>query len=599
MGASIALMWVVASIGLACSAWAQNASGAESATELVEELVVRLESDRLESAWLRAHFEACDPTLQPEGLAQVNVERVRQELAPGPGLYRGLIAGRTAVLGVVEGPDYVRVVMQGSPWVTVVVSGGPHPRIRTIERSTCGLCEEPERFVRDLLVDVRSRGDGSHRLLPGVELELGDLLEGDAERAAEWHAAWQARHVTAGYTRWLLEQAHVTGSNGSRVEVAWADSVEQWPLVYLGGRWRVDYRGLEAGSLLGLPWSEVERWQDSKHLEESRVRWWLPLWRKQAGRTLVAKDVLFAAPRPAQGDLLVYAHDVGRRFAHLALLDPESGEVLGAFELPTLPERIYMPLGSWRGLFRFALSPSGSLFAVAAHDRLWVVESDTGVVVYSQQKLAGAGAMAFSRDGTTLAVAERYSGAIRLLDVSAGFKSVDLVRLWPANVQSLLASDEGWLILFKYGRVRRVSHRELSAVLGPDERVCCGRVGEVTQWARTGGLVVACSEPCDGGTLWLWEPLEGTQPAALGKTDSPPGPGAMALDPSGEWLVITGAEASKGAALLSMREPDRYYEFGETPLLQAHWDPNGDTLWTVDALGRSWKWSLASLSRAP
>ncbi len=588
-------MWSAGRALWVSSVWAQSPPGQNRAVELVEELAIRLESDSLDPEWIQAHFEACEPARQGEVLAQANVERVTQELAPGQRLSRGVLAGRSAVLGVVEGPDYLRVVMQGSPWTTVVVSGGQEARIRTLEMSTCGLCEEPERFVRDLLVDVRVRGDGSHRLLPGVELELGAHLNGDVERATEWLAAWQARHVTAGYTRWLLEQAHVAGSAGSWVEVAWGDESEQWPLVYVGGRWQVEYGALEEHSRLKLSWADVELWKDYQYLEAARVRWWLPLWWEQSGGTLVAKDLLFVAPRPAQGDLLVYSHDVGRRFAHLALLDPDSGEVLGAFELPTLPERMYMPLGAWRGLFRFAVSPSGTLFAVAVHDRLWVVESDTGKVVHSQQELAGAGALAFSSDGKTLAVAERYSGGIRLLDVAAGFAMVNRTRVWPANVQSLMPSEEGWLILLADGRVRRVAHRELSRVLGPDERVCCGRVSEVAQRARTGGLVVACAEPCEGGSLWLWDPMEGSQPAALGEAGRPPGFGAMAVDHTGEWLVSPLAEGTKGSVLLSMDEPARYFEFGDEPLLQACWGPTGDAVWGVDDLGRAWKWTLAHL----
>jgi len=565
------------------------------AVDLVEEFSQRLATDTLTHEWIRAHFEACDPDLVGEVLAQANLSRVSQEFALGQRLHRGVVSGSRAILGVVEGPDYHRVVLQGSPWTTVVVSGADVHRIRTVEISSCGLCEEPERFVRDLLVDVRSRGDGTHRLLPGKELYVSSLIAGVGEREAEWLAAWQARNVTAGYTRWLLHHARVAGSSGSLVELTWGKHAEEWRLLYQKGRWVLDYEALPEQSRLRLSREDLASWQDHEHVAALRAKWWLPTWRKQADKTLISRDLLYAVPRPAQGDLLVYGHDVGRRFAHLGLLDSESGEVLGSFALPTLPERVYMPLDSWRELFRFSLSPDGTLFAVAAHDRLWVIQTDTGEVLHRLQGLAGAGALAFSQDGRLLAVAEKYSGAIALLDVEQEFLRVEQARYFPANVQDLLSSEEGWLILLSDGRIRRVGMRSLLSPLEPDKRLCCGAVSAVTRRVRTGGVVVSCAEACESGILWTWEPMEHGEATALAAGGREPASGPLAVDQTGGWLVRPLPSESSAAVVVSLDGAPGQLQFGDQPLIQVQWDPTGQAVWGVDVYGRAWKWPVSRL----
>ena len=352
--------------------------------------------------------------------AQAQLERssLLRRLAPGGDLYKDLVRS-PAIYGSVEGPDYVRVVLEGGEWLTVVVgSSNGRPKVRAFETSSCGLCSEPERYIRDLIAEVQATGDASHRLLPGIELLTRSVYPENEWRRERWIWAYVNRAAGSGHTTRVLRDASVVDSNGRLVSVNLGDRVEIWPLVYLKERWWLDYAGLEEDSVLRMGKSEAESWTRASTVRSARLSNWQPDWRQQEGVVQVSDGALFFVQRGLQEDLLLYDQDMGRRWAMWATLDEREGQVLAKVDAPRLPSRIFVDTIDWPELFRFALSPTGQFLAVAAHNRLWVFDTEAGEVVLERKDLSGAGGLAFSPIGGTLAVLGRAFGALRFFETT-------------------------------------------------------------------------------------------------------------------------------------------------------------------------------------
>ena len=563
------------------------------ALALVELLIERVANDAVGEAWVEQYFERADPETQGMRRAHAARDQSLQHLARGSSIGEALRA-RPGVLGAIRGPDYVRVVLEGPPWLTVVVVRGPRSlQVRTVEQSQCGLCSEPERFVTDLVAEAQSVEGGRRRMLPGVDLDAPSDLTPEEKTA--WVVAWQARHATAGYTRWLLLDAEVVGASGRQVEIRWGDRAETWPVVYREGRWWIDYPALPQDSLLALGPDEVDEWNGASRVREATVAWWRPSWRPMAQGVLVAEDLLYLEPRMVQGDVVAYGHDLGRRYAMVLLLDAETGAIHSAVEAPRLPERIPMPLEDWRDLFRFSLSPTGKLLAVAAHDRLWVLKVDTGEVVHALRNLVGAGALAWSPEGDWLAVADRRIGLVRLLDARRGFREAAREVIPRALIQDLRWMEGRLLLVTVEGEMSWRAPPDLGLIASPAVTACCGLIESVFRFPGTGELWINCGGGCVDGRLWTWNLLGESSPAPA-DVRYPAGAGAIALDTSGRWLVTPYAADPAGrAALWATGEESPRVLFGPDTLRHVAWDASGSAIWAVDVRGRTWKWKLADL----
>ena len=568
---------------MAASALAARPPDPERARGLAEEFSDRAAAGELEAAWLREVVQPESLALLPHAEQRSYYHHLERSLDPAAPLGRSLALG-PPVLGVVEGPDYLRVVYDTKPALTLVVrrdSGGAVAE--RFERSACSLCSEPERFVADLLEDLQS-GEGRPRLLPGVDLSVD--AEQEAAVPGDWTYAWHARNIDAGYLRWLLADAEVVNTSGLGVDVALADRTETWPVVYRDGRWQLDYAGLDEDSPVRLADEGLGRWREDRVIARHAVDWWTPAWDARDEGLLLATEVRLVAPRPLQGDLLLYVQDLERSFALAALVDPATGEVERRIGLPTLSKRENHDPDTWDDLFVGALSPDGKRLAIGAHRRLWVVDVESGEVLRTVYDVNGLRALAWSAEGERLALGDRRG--VSLLE---GERYGDRARHWAES----LSAVEG--LAFRGEQLWMIQEDGLATPLalpglkpeGAPVRACCGAVRGVTSLARSGELLVGCAGSCDPAWLWRWEP--GGDPLVLADERWRGEAGTVSASPDGRYLV--GPTAEGRAALWDLRTDEVLAVFGPGPLDQVAWD--GERVYGLDGRSRAWSWELREL----
>ena len=519
------------------------------------------------------------PAGRGEGHVAQLVERMESDLA-GP---VGAFLARREVAGVVRGPDYLRVVFEGAAPLTVVVRRqGSGAVIDELAWSACGMCSEQERFVRDLLADVDEQREASHRLLPGLELDVRDWVDDQKIDEVAWRRALVRRNSHAGYLRWVLAGARVASSDGQQVRVELADRTETWVVRYVDGRWQLVYDRLPDDSPLRLATTDIRRWMHDSTVASSRVQWWLPDMRELERGQLVARDVVAVFPRPAQGDVVVYGQDLGRTWGLLARLDPDTGEVLFRSEVPTLSERVNMHPWLWRRSFRTALSPDGRRLAVGVYDRLWVLGVDEGEVQLARRTKGEVGALAWH--GESLLVA--HAGAVTRYERD-GFATTAQRWLQGESAELLVWNDE-LVRVGEHGDVHRLDATTLDDLVEP-WTVCCGEARGAAFDPSTWELCVTCGEACE--PAWLWRNGELYADAARQAEE-----GVVAPDPSGRWLLAPWSGEGGTASLWDARTDVLLAAFSPQPLLAATWASDGSAIWALDAAGNAWRWDVAELA---
>ena len=579
------------SLFLQGEATAGRAPDRDAAEDLVDQLIDRVLIGDLSESWADRHLHAWLPYSET-GEEQTQAERASllRRLAPGGDLYKGLVRSPT-IYGSVEGPDYVRVVLEGGEWLTVVVDApNGRPQVRAFETSTCGLCREPERYLRDLVAEVQSTGDASHRLLPGIELLTNSVHPDNEWKRERWVWAYVNRAAGSGYTTGVLRNASVLDSAGRMVTLALQTGEETWPLVYLKKRWWVDYAGLPENSVLRMDESESESWTAASTVRAARLSSWRPDWREQEGVVQVSDGALFFEYRDIQEDLLLYDQDMGRRWAMWAVVDEREGRVLAKMDAPRLPRRMFVDTMGWPELFRFSLAPDGQHLAVAAHNRLWVFDLASAEVRLELKDLSGAGGLAFSPDGGQLAVLDRAFGGLRFFETrqfserSRSRAPAEALQiqwtaegLWflTADALSLRVDDGGeevWSQELACGESAQMSH---VAALAETWVYCPGR--------GVGVLRVPHHAPNDGERI----PIHGSRK-----------PGAFAISGDGRWLLVPAKTTqAEGMCLMDLsRSKSTPFCFSTLPLRNASFDAEGRTLTGIDQRGRTWRWQTSTLT---
>lgn len=555
----------------------------DRATSLVEEFTERAASESLDAVWLREVVRPLALAELPPSARRSYYHHLERALDRDSNLGRTL-GQAPEVLGVVDGPDYVRVVLDTSPALTAVIrKDASGVFVERFERSACGLCSEQERFVADLLDELAS-GEGKPRLLPGVDLHVDAAAQ--ASVPTDWVYAWHARNVDAGYLRWLARDAEVISGDALGVDVALVGRTETWPVVYTDGRWQLDYAELDADSPVRLADEGLATWREDRVIARHSVEWWIPARDERELGLLLATDVRLVAPRPLQGDLLLYVQDLERSFALAALIDPSTGEVERRIGLPTLSKRENHDPDTWADLFVGALSPDGKTLAIGAHRRLWIVDLESGDVLRTVYDLNGLRALSWSPDGARLAVGDERG--VSLLD---GARFGDRARHWAETlspVEGLVYEDDRVWMLQEDGLLTPLSVPKLLPSEGGIS-ACCGEVRGVTTLAHSGEILVGCAGTCDPAWLWRWEP--GGEALVLADQDWRGQRGTVGASPDGRYLVSPTADAR--AALWDLREGEVVAVFGPSPLEQVSWD--SDRIYALDTRSRAWSWELSEL----
>lgn len=582
---------VLALVGtLLCVAWpvwAARAPDGERAQSFVKELLQELAEGTLDPERQQALFwPSLDTDLHPAA-KRVWFDALARDLRRPP--LGPALAAQPEVLDWVAGPDYVRVRLDTQPALSTRIArveGGL--RSLGFEPTVCSECSEQERFVTQLLERVQLHR--KHRsLVAGADL----LVDAKAEYSKEPGAfllAWHNRNVDAGYLRWVLQDAQVLGAQGNEVQVALRDRTETWTLRYRQGRWMLDYAALPEDSPLRLATEEVEPWRSGQRIEEHAVQWWLPSWRPEGDGLVVGEDLLFISPRAVQGDLVVYGQTLDRSHAFLALLDPESGAVNARFSLPTLSRQQNFSQRVWRDLFRVSLSPDGRLMAVGAWDRMWVVRVDDGEVLSERYGLSGLDLLAWSPDGSRLLAADH----LMLLDLDPQtLRESQRQPLAKPLVDLAFSFGQVWTV-DRLGQVRVLEGTDLGEV-SVSSAACCGGVLGCQFDPSSGELLVSCSASCEPAWLWIWD--GNSAPTQLADETLAAERGALALDPSGRYLV-TPAQGRAGAVYDRRLELASAPFGGSTPLNQAAWTTDARTLYGVDLMGVAWAWTLPDIQGA-
>ncbi|MFT5585464.1 MAG: hypothetical protein ACI9VR_003056 [Cognaticolwellia sp.] len=584
----VALLLTVCGALLTLPALAARAPDAQRARIFVELLLGELAGGVLDSERQKQLFwPSLDGSLHPAA-KRAWFDELSRKLAAGE--LAQTLRANPEVGAIVAGPDYVRVVLDTRPVLSTRVSRVEGSlRALGFEPAVCQACTEQERFVVALLARVQRHR--KHRSLTvGADLWLDPAAEYPQEPPA-FLLAWHNRNVDAGYLRWVLQDAVLAGSQGSEVQVALRDRTETWTLRYREGRWMLDYASLPLDSPLRLDPDQVEDWRNGELLEEAAVGWWLPSWREQASGLVVGEDLLFVSPRAVQGDLVVYGQALDRSYAILALLDPESGSVNARFSLPTLSRQQNFSQRSWRDLFHIALSPDGRLIAIGAWDRMWVVRVDDGEVLSERYALSGLDLLAWSPDGSRLLAADH----LVLLDLEPStLRESQRIPLAKPLVDLSWSYGQVWTV-DRLGEVKALDALDLSRSIA-SETACCGGVLGCELDPGSGELLVSCSAVCEPAWLWVWD--GSGEPMQLADETLAAPSGALALDPTGRYLV-TPADG-RAAAVYDRREERASEPFGlSIPLRQAAWSSDGATLYGVDMMGTAWAWSLSHVLEQP
>lgn len=550
----------------------------EAAVALVGQLQQACRQDGPQVGWLEEHVR---PAQLPAPPPPEWYEQLALSLGPSGTLGQALVEAEISHTSL--GPDYVRVVLSGDRPLTVVVRGADPPRIDHLALSTCSLCEEPVRFVRDLLDEIRAPGSSAPRLIPGVDLHVrGAQEEQRSLRGVHWPAYLLRRNGRDPSLSAVLEGAVVDSAQGREVRVRLADGrVDPWTITWVDARWQVDYQALAPDSPLRLESWEARRWRDPSTLRRVALARWSPSWETREGAVQVGHHVVGAAFRPLQEDLVVVTLDPDRERTGVFVVDPWTRRVTARWPLP-VSEATQLPVPHWYTRWRVALSPQGDQVAVGGPGRVWVVRLDTG----ARRQLTKV------RELTTLTWTERglvvaeARGALSLW-TEEGMRWV--VALPEPAVS--VGDGERLVVVSRQGGVMEVDPATgATTQLG---RACCDRVLDAALAPTGDELLVGCDATCPTAAE-RWDLLGAGGVSVLQGAGSPHR--GVSWSPDGLWLTTGGPQAAP--LLWDAHDEVVVGTLGQAAAEQVIWSPRADQVVVVDDQGEAWLWTPSPADHA-
>ncbi|NCG20043.1 MAG: hypothetical protein GWP91_13630 [Rhodobacterales bacterium] len=580
-------------LGLATNTWAgprpdlyrpsvAEPPSIDEAIGVVDALAAQLRVGPVELAWLQEH-------VQPQGMPERPSEAWYAAMADMFNDSGHHIFSEPQSIAVSTGPDYQRVVLQGQPLISVVVRrDGDALRIDRIEATSCDLCDESTRFVRDLIVDVRQRGGRARRLLPTVELYLSDLEGADPDTASRWPAAWLARANQGGDLVWWLSQANVTGSNGNVVRIAYSDGTEDtWTLRYYQGRWVVDYNALPAQSPLRLSDSQAKAWRDRKQQSRSALERWQPRFSEAAhGLALEVGDrAIDAGFDPLDGTIWLTVLDLDRILSGLFRIDAAERKVLERTVVPAPNPRTNIALGRWYQQWHAQLRPDGQTIAISVPGRVrtLAVKEEHG------------GSFITSRPVTSLGWGTSATGVPTVLAGMGGRVQVVGPNVWqryrmtgdPVAVGQI--GQQIWAVSHQ-GQVVRWQ-RDITEVAFDTQDVCCGAAVDAAANPDGSELLVTCALVCEQAAVRV--DLLGGQQTVISTTGSDHKGASWSTN--GRWFTTPVPGDGAGILLWRAREAQPVARLPTSPIQRVRWSPDDTQILTVGEDGRVLLWELSAV----
>lgn len=476
----------------------RSAPGRTAALAFVSALIDEIVTERVDGARLAAFVR---PANLPAAPSAAWYARLATALGPDGALGEGLRTS-TGPVGVQDGPDYTRVVLGGAPLLTIVLTQqADGVWIDAIDRTSCALCTEPGRFVRDLLSDVATTGSARHRLLPGVEVDVRAHMTGRASLLeARWPALFQARNQSGAELDRLLVGAMVTGATAEIVHLTYGTGErDDWPVTYHDGRWQIDYDRLPPDSPLRLDGSEIGRWKDRRTLIAAAFERWNPTFATtdDGAGVRVAHRAIGAHFDPRDGSVLAIIADLDRLLCGVYRIDPIARVVVDRIPVPPPDPRTGIPLGSWFNRWPSAISTDGDQLAFTMPSRLITVDLSRRKVL-AELPLAAIADLSYSDDDPPVLHLHRQPrGEARIANANA----LPDGDSWSVNTQLTAAASPaptGGFVLW-------------SAKDGPLGRFGHGDVHQL-HWSRDGDALLSVHRD---GTVWWWDVprLRATSPA--------------------------------------------------------------------------------------
>ncbi len=503
---------------------------------------------------------------------------LRHALRPsGPVLQ--VLAEAPATMHVVDGPDYRRFVFETRPRLSLVVSDGSdgEVRVRTLEVTHCGDCDERTRFVVDLIADVATRGTLGERLMPHVELDLAAAIEQDRNLLSDhWMASMAMRLGTDPSLATRLSGAFVTRIDGDTVTLRYPDgSQDTWALAWAGDRWTIDYARLAGNSPLRLDRKQTRVWRSTTSRQRIFLRGWTPSWTPvdRGTGTVIGSQASDAIFHPSDGTVYVLVQDLDAAFSAVFHVDPATRQVLARVPLPLRSSRGGYPSGPWAERWSMALHEGGDRLLLTGPSSVWEVDVPLRQV-RTLTRLAQPRVVSWGTGPTRDGMAWASGSKIRL-DIPQG-RSATLST--GSEVVGLHLDGEGRLTAaLREGELVRFDGAASMVVA----RLCDGDVTAATA-NPDGTWLAACGERARAA--WMrWGPLAGA-PERGGVRGA--GGSAVALAPS-RRLALTAGPSHIDARLVGWdtTTEDPVMAFGATAVLRAAWSPDGDAVLTVDERG--------------
>ena len=513
----------------------------------------------------------------PAGPSSEFREQVVASLGPEGALGRLLRSSRPEL--AVQGPDYARVVFGSEPPLSLIVRERDGAiGVDELALTSCRLCDEPSRAVRDLL--ARSAA-GEAVLWPHQDLSVTRATE---ERQLPTHrvAALQKRAVLRELAA-DLATVEVLASEAEGVRVAVGEAEELWPLVYEQGQWRIDYAGLPDDSVLRLSRRDADDFRPKYKRSASLLKAYEPdSGRVPGGRRLTTRAV-GAVFDPRDSTVITAILDVDRALAGLVRLDPATGDILDRWQTRPAP-RMPIDLDAWFDTWHLALSPDGHRAALSTPGQIDVVDLVSGKrsLVFAFDEASHL-AWVDTTEGDVLVIGQRT--AVHLVHgTSHHSAAVDgpTVGAFGSGDGVGLLTESGTLFHYDLGRRGMVEERA----------VCCGGARGVAASESRGELLVTCPQTCElAGERRAYRGEGSTELLGAGTRGE-----GVAYSPDGT-LFATAAMGDGEGVLLWNAYGEPIGAAGEGQARSLSFDPRGEMLLAVTTDGEVHLFSVAELRR--